>query len=120
MTATCAMKPVYLPEVFDCNAELDALHDPGCSCLECMAPYSMPYTPGPGCGKPWCRCKKCDGHCKPVPTHVPHFVDAPAVMEPPFQAPVMKPNAFQVGNMTFVNIIIALIVAYVTYRLLRR
>lgn len=102
LTAACGMTPVTLPEVYDCDAKLELRHDPGCcTCLECMAPYSMPYAPGPGCGKRVCRCGSCDGSCE-------------------------RPNLPQIDgmfgghHMKLANILIALIVAAITYKLLTR
>lgn len=49
-------------------AELDsynAVHEPGCWCPQCQAPYSMPYqVSAKACGNPYCKCGDCDGNCK--------------------------------------------------------
>lgn len=52
----------------DAYAELDAetnVHEPGCYCPQCQAPYSMPYhAEQSACGNPYCKCGDCDGNCK--------------------------------------------------------
>jgi len=48
-------------------AELDsynAVHEPGCWCPQCQAPYSMPYQANKPCNNPYCKCENCDGNCK--------------------------------------------------------
>lgn len=50
------------------HAELDAhnnVHEPGCWCPQCQAPYSMPYHVNQSaCNNPYCKCGDCDGNCK--------------------------------------------------------
>lgn len=56
----CGSLPAYadltLPGDPGCTTKFESQHNPGCTCTRCMAPYSMPYHVGPGCGEPHCNC----------------------------------------------------------------
>lgn len=41
------------------------MHNPGCQCLQCQTPYSMPYeAPQSACQNAYCKCGDCSGDCK--------------------------------------------------------
>jgi hypothetical protein len=107
MPASCGLEPVNLPDVSACDAELKLRHDPGCGCTYCMAPYSMPYTPGPGCGKPWCRCDKCNGSSAEKP------------QKQRLLARIQRPSLLG-KHAKLANVIIALVAALIAYYLLTR
>lgn len=113
MPASCGLEPVNLPDVSDCAAELNLRHDPGCSCTNCMAPYSMPYTPGPGCGKPWCRCKSCTGSCG-------GGAGGAARPKVNLTNPLSQMQGMFGKHTSLANVIIALAAALLTYFLLTR
>ena len=113
---------VDTPIAGDCDATFGAQHKPGCNCVKCMMPYSAPYHVGPGCGRPTCRCKQCDGDCKcGAKQHEGHVLAA-------MKARAMRLKAGAMGGLEDIgegllkprNLIIALLVAYLAYRLFRR
>ena len=115
MPASCGLEPVTLPDVSDCDAQLNLRHDPGCTCTNCMAPYSMPYTLGPGCGKPRCRCKSCNGSCSDTGAAAAAPAAKRGMLNP------MSPLSHLLGARTpLANVIIALAAALLTYFLLTR
>ena len=57
----------------------NAVHQPGCACMKCQVPYSMPYQASPkACQNPWCKCGDCQGDCKCGAQEVAHQVMAEA------------------------------------------
>lgn len=107
MSAACNMNPVSLDGTSDCDAQLTLSHEVGCTCTNCAPPYSMPYAAGPGCGKPWCRCKSCDGKCGGGGAL------KKLAVKPAFGGMFGR-------NITITNVLIALVVAAITYRMLRK
>jgi hypothetical protein len=103
-----------VPVAGACDATFGAQHKPGCNCVKCMMPYSAPYHVGPGCGRPTCRCKQCDGDCKCGAVEEEMKLVAMAKA----RAMAMKDSAEDL--LTPRNLIIALVVAYLAYRLFRR
>lgn len=102
----------------ECEASFQAMHDPGCTCTRCLAPYSMPYAAGPGCGEPHCTCPgACSGRCAGAKKG-----GAVAVLQRAQEAPQMLaalPKQFT-GPGALGNILIASVAAYLTYKLLSR
>lgn len=108
-----------VPVAGACDATFGAQHNPGCNCVKCMMPYSAPYHVGPGCGAPSCRCKQCDGDCGCGASK-----ESKASLVSRAQA--MKAGAMgglqDIGAGLFNprNLVIALLVAFLAYRMLRR
>jgi len=99
-----------IPVAGACSSTFNAQHNPGCECIKCMMPYSAPYAAGPNCRSPSCNCKRCDGDCCGSNT-------------------VNKINKFNLikariaqakQTISSRNIIIALVIAYIAYRLFRK
>lgn len=118
----CAHSLADIPVAGACSASFEAQHNPGCNCVKCMMPYSAPYHVGPGCGRPTCRCKQCDGDCKCGAKEA----EAGMLAQMQARAMAMKAGAMhgveEVGErlMNPRNLIIALVVAYLAYRLFRK
>ena len=92
-----------------CTAAFEAQHKPGCNCVKCMMPYSAPYHVGPGCGRPVCRCKQCDGDCK---------CGAKVVENKMLGLAAAKAQSER--RLTPRSLVIALVVAYLAYRLFQK
>lgn len=109
MTSSCgALKPVTLGDVSDCDAKLEVVHENSCYETKCDSTYSQPYFAAPGCGKPWSNCAKKE----PL---VQRMEDRARTVNP------LREMKSVFGRHTFIaNVVIALLVAALAYKLLTR